>query len=132
MLREGRAPKLGRQRMKARPIWHIAAVSLFLASCGTDPGDIALLERNNASSAAVVGAPFFPVKSALERLNYECKLTSGSFISELRKPMSAPKFLSCSKHTGGNIGCSIQTQVIVVPEGGMIAQVHFSAGDVCL
>jgi hypothetical protein len=64
-------------------------IALVLTACGTDPGDIAVLERTAVSSAAVVGARSASANAALQQQDYECRLSSGNFVTESRKTGSA-------------------------------------------
>ena len=118
--------------MRSRTKWQIAAIALALGACGTDLGNIAILEQAAVSSAVIVGKPLASADAALQQQGYECTLSSGNFVVESGETASAPSFLACSKQTKGNVVCSIHIQVIVVPEGNAISRVHFSAGDVCL
>ena len=118
--------------MTARTNLSVVASVLTLTACGPDPADIALLERDAASSAAVLGAPLASANEALVRQGYKCATQSGEFTDETRKRFSAPSFLACAKSTTPVDGCSIRTQVVVVPEGRSVARVHFLAGDAFL
>lgn len=111
----------------------IAALSFILAACGPDPGDIGLFERDAVSSAVVVGTSMASANQGLVQQGYECGMKSGEFTDATgRKRLSAPSFLACAKKTAPLDGCSIRTQVVVVPEGSNVAAVHFAAGDACL
>ena len=105
---------------------------LLLTGCGTDPGDVTLLERTNVQEAVAPGSPFSSAQPMLAKLGYECELSSGSFSTESGQTRSAPQFLWCAKGKTAGFACSVKTQVIVVPQGTNVANVHFSSGNVCL
>lgn len=108
------------------------ATLLFLVACSADPGDVALLERTEVESRATVGSSLESATAALIEYGYKCVPTSGDFVTESGNPASAASFVECSRHPNKDSVCAITTQVILVPLGDNIKQVHFHAGNVCL
>lgn len=111
----------------------VVAALIALAGCSKgDPAKIALAERGAVASAAVVGAPFAAVGSALAAKGYDCRMSRGDFNDESGRPSSAPAFMRCDAQTKPVRDCSIRTQVIVVPKDGVIERIIFLAGNACL
>ena len=104
----------------------------LLSACGSQAADVVALERGLVARTLVVGAPFAEARAKLEGSGYMCHDESGRFLAENGQTVSVPAFLACSKQASGGIFCSVQTQVVVVPDDAMIGQIHFHAGNVCL
>lgn len=106
---------------------------VLLTACGVDPGDVALFEKAQVESSLNVGASFNVAPVVLGKLGYKCEMSSGEFIGENKKRLSAPTFLNCTKNSEKDIiACSLHTQVIVVPDSEKVSHIHFISGDVCL
>lgn len=110
----------------------VLATLPFLVACAPDPGDVALLERSEVESRATVGSSLESATAALAEYGYKCIPMSGAFVTESGESASAPSFVRCSRHPRRDAICAITTQVILVPVGANIEQVHFHAGDTCL
>lgn len=104
----------------------------LLVSCGPDPGDLAAYEHAEVSSRASIGLPLNSAIAALVAYGYQCSPMTGNFVTESGETRSVPSFVLCSKLPKEEPVCSIRTQVILVPIGGSIEQIHFQAGDACL
>jgi hypothetical protein len=109
----------------------VVTASILLGGCGVDTFGVEKRERTSVSSAVSPGAPFAPVQPALAQRGYDCRTLSGNFEKESGGTGSAPSFLWCAKQSQSSLICSIRTQVIVVPNGSVVGQLHVHADDVC-